>query len=114
VLGGFDDDKLEGIWKEGYSLAEFEDAKNFKSYEQLQARLNLVLGRGAAPAPRVDEQDEAVFDSPVGGFNDADITPSSKGWGQEVSDFREKAVAASPVEDEDDTLSYFAKLAEED
>ena len=103
VLGGFDDDKLESIWKEGYSLAEFEDTKNFKSCEQLQARLNLVLGKSAAPAPRVDEQDEAVFDTPVGGFNDADITG-----------LRESAVAASPVEDEDDTLSYFAKLAEED
>ena len=112
TLGNFDDDKLESIWKEGHSLADFEDAKNFKSYEQLQARLNLVLGKGAAPAPRVDEQDEAVFDSP-GGFNDRDITPS-KSWGQEVSDFREKAVASSPVQDEDDTLSYFAKLAEED
>ena len=112
TLGNFDDDKLESIWKQGYSLAEFEDPKNFKTYEQLQARLNLVLGKGAAPAPRVDEQDEAVFDSP-GGFNDRDITPS-KSWGQEVSDFREKAVASSPVQDEDDTLSYFAKLAEED
>ena len=115
TLGNFDDDKLESIWKEGHSLADFEDPKNFKSYEQLQARLNLVLGKSAAPAPRVDEQDEAVFDTPVGGgFNDRDITPSNKGWGQEVSDFREKAVAASPVEDEEDTLSYFAKLAEED
>jgi len=104
VLGGFDDDKLESIWSQGYSLAEFEDTKNFKSYEQLQARLNLVLGKSATPAPRVDEQDEAVFDTPVGGgFNDADITG-----------LRESAVAASPVEDEDDTLSYFAKLAEED
>ncbi|AOV60833.1 single stranded DNA-binding protein [Synechococcus phage S-CAM22] len=104
TLGNFDDDKLESIWKEGYSLAEFEDTKNFKSYEQLQARLNLVLGKSAAPAPRVDEQDEVVFDTPVGGgFNDADITG-----------LRESAVAASPVEDEDDTLSYFAKLAEED
>ena len=72
--------------------------------------MNLVLGKSAAPAPRVDEQDEAVFDIPVGGgFNDPDITPSTG-----VFDFREKAVAASPVEDEDDTLSYFAKLAEED
>ncbi|WLW37313.1 single-stranded DNA-binding protein [Synechococcus phage S-RS29] len=113
VLGGFDDDKLETIWKEAYSLADFEDTKNFKSYEQLQARLNLVLGK-TAPSPRVDESEEAVFDTPIGGgFNDSDITPS-KSWGQEVSDFREKAVAASPVEDEDDTLSYFAKLAEED
>ena len=112
TLGNFDDDKLEGIWKQCYSLAEFEDAKNFKSYEDLKKRLDMVLGKAPAPA-RVDEQDEAVFDSPVGSFNDADITPS-KSWGQEVSDFREKAVAASPVESDDVDLSYFAKLAEED
>ena len=36
TLEGFDDDKLESIWKEGYSLAEFEDSKNFKSYEDLK------------------------------------------------------------------------------
>jgi hypothetical protein len=113
TLGNFEDDKLESIWNQAYSLAEFEDPKNFKTYEQLQARLNLVLGKGSASAPRIDEQDEAVFDTPSGGFNDPDIT-ASKSWGQEVSDFREKAVAASPVADEDDTLSYFAKLAEED
>ena len=35
TLGNFDDDKLESIWKEGHSLADFEDSKNFKSYEQL-------------------------------------------------------------------------------
>ena len=35
-------------------------------------------------------------------------------WGQEVTDFREKAVASSPVQDEEDTLSYFSRLAEED
>ena len=114
TLGSFDDDKLESIWKQCYSLAEFEDTKNFKSYDDLKKRLDMVLGK-TAPTPRVvDESEEAVFDTPVGGgFNDSDITPS-KSWGQEVSDFREKAVAASPVEDEDDTLSYFAKLAEED
>ena len=112
TLGNFDDDKLESIWEQCYSLAEFEDAKNFKSYDDLKKRLDMVLGKAPAPA-RVDEQDEAVFDSPVGSFNDADITPS-KSWGQEVSDFREKAVAASPVESDDVDLSYFAKLAEED
>ena len=114
VLGGFDDDKLENIWSQGYSLAEFEDTKNFKSYEQLQARLNLVLGKSATPARPVDESLEDESEG-RGSFNAPDImAPSAReGWGQEVSDFREKAVASSPVE-EDDTLSYFAKLAEED
>ena len=101
TLAGFDDATLEETWKKSYSLAEFEAAKNFKSYEQLQARLNLVLG-GNAPrvAPVVDESREEVVAKP-------------EKWGQEVSNFREKAVAAAPEETEN-TLSYFQSLAEED
>ena len=101
TLGAFDDSTLENIWKQSYSLSEFEDQKNFKTYEQLQARLTLVLG-GSAPrqAPVVDESQE-------------EVRPAN--WGKEVSDFREKAVAAAPVEaNSEDTLSYFASLAEED
>jgi hypothetical protein len=108
TLSGFDDAKLEGIWAQGYSLAEFEDTKNFKTYEQLQQRLNLVLGK-APVAPRVDESEEEVFAAPVGGFNDADITA----FRESADNFREKAVASSPVDDEEDAMSYFAKLAEE-
>ena len=101
TLGGFDDAELEGIWKKGYSLAEFEDQKNFKTYEQLQSRLKLVLGKAVRQAPAaVPEEDEAV-------------EPAA--WGKEVSDFREKAVSAAPVGAEgEDPLSYFSQLAEED
>ncbi|ABA46978.1 single-stranded DNA binding protein [Synechococcus phage syn9] len=111
TLGDYSDDRLESIWKQAYSLAEFEDAKNFKTYEQLQQRLNLVLGK-TAPARRVDPE---TFEDESEGFNAPDITPSNKpSWGEEVSNFREKAVASSPVDDEDDAMSYFAKLAEEE
>ena len=100
TLGKLDDTELEEIWKQSYSLAEFEAPKNFKSYEQLKARLNLVLGKSAPrTAPVVDESQE-------------EVRPAN--WGKEVSDFREKAVASSPVNAEEDTLSYFASLAEED
>ena len=107
TLGGFDDAKLESIWKEGYSLAEFEDTKNFKTYEDLKKRLDLVLGRSAAPT--------------VAAFEESPLEDLSEGkghtgnWGKEVSDFREKAVASSPVEEDGEaTLSYFAQLAEEE
>ena len=103
TLGGFDDSKLESIWKEGYSLTEFESAKNFKDYDALKKRLDLVLG---LTIPHPTTEDESLEDLSEG------KTPSS--WGQEVSDFREKAVASSPVQDEEDTLSYFSRLAEED
>ena len=101
TLGGLDDTQLEEIWKKGYSLAEFEDPKNFKSFDDLKKRLDLVLGKTSvrpAPAP-VDESQE-------------EVVPAN--WGKEVSDFREKAVASAPVSGEEDTLSYFASLAEED
>jgi hypothetical protein len=113
TLGNFDDDKLESIWKDAYSLAEFEDAKNFKSYEQLKQRLDLVLGKTAAPARPVDESLEDLSEG-RGGFNSPDITPNQPDWAAEVKDFREKAVASPPVEDEEDGMSYFARLAEEE
>ena len=65
----------------------------------MKARLSLVLGKTSRPAPVVDESQEDVVAKP---------------WGKEVSEFREKAVASSPVESNEDTLSYFAQLAEED
>ena len=98
-----DDAKLESIWKQAYSLADFEAPKNFKTYEKLKDRLDLVLGLHAAPTPT--PADESLEDLSEG------KTPS---WGAEVSNFREKAVASSPVEDEEDALSYFSKLAEEE
>ena len=96
-----DDKKLESLWKQAYSLADFEAPKNFKTYEKLKERLNLVLQLNAAPTP-VDESEEEVLPTP------------STNWGAEVSNFREKAVASTPVDTEEDALSYFSKLAEEE
>jgi len=105
-----DDDAMEAIWKKEYSLAELVAPDQFKSYDELKKRLDYVLGN-APSRSRVDEdlEDESEgrgsftpdFKSSTppassgGGFNDPDITPSNTS------------------EDEDDALSYFAKLAEE-
>jgi hypothetical protein len=100
-----DDTVLEKVWKSEYSLAAFTSADSFKTYEELEARLNLVLGvtsRPARPSYSEDEEDfEPVAEEPV-------------------SSFRSRVAAApSPVKeeavvDDDDALSYFARLAEED
>lgn len=47
-----DDDQLEGIWEQQHSLQDLTDPKNFKSYDELQARLNRVLNIGEAPPPK--------------------------------------------------------------
>ena len=111
TLGNFSDDQLEEIWKKQYSLVEFTNESNFKTFEELEARLNTVLNTRAS-SRRVDqetEEDEIVS---------APSTPSS--WSEEVSSFRSTVSAPAPslpsfnTEEEDDDLSYFARLAEED
>jgi len=104
-----DDDAMEAVWKKQYSLTALTAADQFKSYEQLQNRLQMVLGKRSAPArldeETVDEDNDRGSYTPdfnsnksdVGDFNDPDITPTTK----------------SSDSDEDDALSYFQRLAEE-
>ena len=100
-----DDDELESIWKKEYSLESFTSKDQFKTYEELEARLNLVLGitsRPARPSYGEDEEDfEPVAEEPVSSFRSrVTVAPSP---------VKEEAVV-----DDDDALSYFARLAEED
>ena len=90
-----DDDALEGLWKKEFSLAELVAADQFKSYEDLKKRLGYVLGN-----------------KPV--RNDESFEDESEGRGS-AEQVVAAATAPTPAasEEEDDALSYFAKLAEE-
>ena len=89
-----DDAKLEAIWKEENSLTAFTNEDQFKTYEELQSRLNEVLGTNKrAAVPTVDDEEY----EPVAAVAAATPTPASKA-----------------VADDDDQLSYFARLAEEE
>jgi hypothetical protein len=102
-----DDSELEATWKLEHSLEAFTAKDNFKSYADLEARLNLVLGVGQRRSVAPVEELEIPVTSPP----PASVAPSS---------FREKVgAAASPVKkeavvDDDDALSYFASLASDD
>jgi hypothetical protein len=65
-LFGGDDNKIEKIWKQEHNLKQFMEASNFKSYDELKSRLNVVLGgdiRGAAPttSQSAEDLDESSF-----------------------------------------------------
>jgi len=100
-----DDDAMEEVWKKEYSLAELVAADQFKSYDELKKRLDYVLG--AKGSRRVDEEvaeEEEYSRGPVKDL-DEDIRTELKNLTPTRS--------SSVDEDEyDDTLSYFAKLAE--
>ena len=91
-----DDDEMESIWKQTYSLEAFTAPSEFKSYEDLQIRMDSALG--AAPETLQTQSEEYEDPAPV-----ATAT-------RERSDNS----SSSKSEDDDDALSYFARLAEED
>ena len=92
-----DDDEMETLWKTEYPLAEMLDPKNFKSYEELQQKLNRVLG-GAVNQSRAEEVD--VDDEPA--------------WTPPAAAAEPVKEAATPTfEDDDDSLDFFKKLANE-
>jgi hypothetical protein len=84
-----DDSELERIWKSEHSLAVLTDDKEFKSYDELKARLDKVLG-AEAPKTTVETLKAAAPKAKVS--EDAPWEPESS---------------------EDDDLAYFSKLADD-
>ena len=89
-----EDDELEQVWKSQYSLVEFVDPKNFKTFEELQAKLNRVLGLDGAQVNTTAEQFEEVS-APA--MTEAAPIPMST-----LQDA-----------DDDESLDFFKRLAEE-
>ena len=84
-----DDEALEAIWKKQFSLEEFTKDDQFKSYADLENRLNAVLNTSRPPvAAEVATEEEEIVTAPP------------------------EPVTASATTD-DDALSYFQRLAEE-
>ena len=89
-----DDSELEAIWKKEFSLKEQIADSKFKSYEELQTRLNKVLGLNGEVVPTkttVETLKEVAKKSPK---------------------IEEELI--EPDLSEDDDMAYFSKLAQED
>ena len=98
-----DDDKLEATWKKEFSLQALVDPKHFKSYSELKTRLDTVLsltGSALRPAARADT-------APSG---NADKAPAMAAPAPMAAEAKVSAV----VDDDDEDLEFFKRLAEED
>ena len=79
------DDDIEVVWKKQYSLADYTAATNFKSYDELKTRLDLVL----AGKTTVGNVTNLMEDEPVA------------------------PPVVDTKDEEGDTMDYFQKLAED-
>jgi len=99
-----DEDKLLAIVNSQYKLSEFTDRKNFKSYDELKKKLEEVLSGdsfSAKSAAEISEQE----DRPVARAPEMASAPA----------FTPKASKPAPMEDDDeDVMSYFQKIAQEE
>ena len=86
-----DEDKLEELYNTQYPLAEFTVNTNFKSYDALKTRLNNVLA-GTSVVGKISDEEPVDLNISV----DTEDVPAPT---EEVSD--------------EDTMSYFEKLASE-
>lgn len=103
-----DDEELERIWKSEYSLNEIVDPKNFKSYDELKAKLYKVLGLdGSQHAPTIKAEDDDM---------EMDFTPKFK---ERSAPSMDEAPSPTLVtesfssSDDDDDLDFFKNLADD-
>ena len=92
------DEELETVYTQLNSLSEFTDPKSYKSYDELKAKLNRVLGVDAG----ITADMASMTTAPIPTMDQAPSAPAM-----------EAAPAMDSSTDEDDTLSYFNKLANE-
>lgn len=94
------DAKIKKVWDTAYSLKEFVAPSQFKSYDELKAKLDRVLGAGgakAAAAPKIEDE-ELPWDEPKA------AAPKAPG---------KKVTAESLSGGDDDDMSFFEQLAGE-
>ena len=89
------DEKIEKIWKSEHSLKDFLKPDNFKSYDELKAKLDKVLGAGGVAGATAKKIDDEEASAPV------------------VRSAPAKKVTAESVTVEDDDMAFFEKLAAE-
>ena len=89
------DEAIDELWAQQYSLNEIVDPSQFKSYDELKAKLEMVLkGSVAAVAPasaQTGDVEDDIF------INESTATPE---------------VSADSGDDED-AMSYFSRLADD-
>jgi len=105
-----DDDAMESLWKKQFSLSEIVAADQFKTYDELKTRLDYVLGAKA----KLQVAQETEYDN-YAAQETQKVTEEEVLKKLETSYQESKAVEpvnAPSSEEEEDPLSYFAKLAE--
>lgn len=94
-----DEEKMEAVWNMQYSLSDLIAPSQFKTYEELQTRLNRVLGNSQTGTSVRDAGRRETDESPFEGSSVFEETQSSE---------------SNKEDEEDDDLAWFKNLNQDD
>tara|TARA_R110001606_G_scaffold28835_5_gene90759 strand:- start:1597 stop:2541 length:945 start_codon:yes stop_codon:yes gene_type:complete len=108
-----DDDAMEAIWKKQHSLASFTAADQFKSYEDLKKRMDYVLGNKST---RKSTEEETEYDNYAvteqKTVSEEDVMRKLESSYQQSKAAAKESASTPSADEDDDPMSYFAKLAD--
>jgi hypothetical protein len=102
-----DDDEIERVWKQSHSLKEVIDPKNFKSYDELKAKLHRTLGIAGSDA---DVRSKASASAEEDLYEELDMS-KVQAPKKEAPAAAMKEQASPSVEEDDDDLEFFRNLS---
>lgn len=98
----FDDDsELEAVWRKEHKLQPFVARSEFKTYDELKAKLHRVLGLNGSLAGKTESKQAPWEDQPA-----TKPAPQAKTLAPKS--------APTMEDDDDESMEFFKKLAEED
>ena len=107
-----DDDALETLWKKEYSLTAITAPDQFKSYEELERRMNMALGiKNSSPARSravVEQEDDLEEFTQTPTVQDRVVEELEQSYARSKSP---SLPQISQDDDEDDAMAYFSRLA---
>lgn len=103
-----EDEQIVKVANAQYRLGEFTDPGNFKSYDELKKKLDTVLSGDSFATKSAAEmamEEAPVMAAPEPAREAPAFTPAAS---------RPAAEPSTSMDDEDDVMSYFEKIAQED
>lgn len=108
---GGDEAEMERVWKESHSIAEFYNRKNFKTFDELKARYEKVMGDSAGGTATAPKTANELLNEMVNGAQTVEEKSApevkDKPVAQQVAPVEMKQTEAAPV------VSHIADVSDE-
>jgi hypothetical protein len=111
-----DDAQLEDLYNQQHDMSDWIDPKNYKSYDDLQKRLSLVLGETTPRSAQGRVNSAVELDDEIPEFKprEASAPEQREPWTDAHQSLEESVGVGTRAPDDDDIMAKFAMLANDD